>query len=147
MGEKWKKKKGVWIDDNDFADIMYRAVVRCDKSHDESRQKYTTSLYRFLNWEYMRYLQGKERQISEDFDIYAPEQPEDNSDELEYVKTLVKFLPKEHREILVKHFFDGCTLEEISDSLKLPLTSVKNSVKESIEKLKSIHSMRTKGVD
>ena len=57
--------------------------------------------------------------------------------------SVLKALPDSHREVLLMRFVDGMSLEEIADSLQIPIGTVKSRLHNAVAKLRE--DRRTRG--
>lgn len=65
-----------------------------------------------------------------------------NADERRYVRTLIKGLPAQQYEMIVKHFFKGMTYREIGEQSNLTRERVRQIINEGLKKLRGAEGIK-----
>jgi DNA-directed RNA polymerase specialized sigma24 family protein len=104
---------------------------KCLQKHEEGHnQKFTSSLYRFVNWECLREIYFNRPRCEELIDVGKP-------DNTAYVTVMVDqcldILEPLHREMVVARYINKRTLEDIGKEHGYSKTGVKNIIDRSIK--------------
>jgi len=113
------------IDKEVLESCAQMGLWRCLGQHDDSYgQKFTTSLWRFVDWECKKELRKVKREkevgattmaapIMDMLDSKILEKNSIESSEIMHVNECLDLLPKKDKEILYMYFFENRTMEEI----------------------------------
>ena len=96
--------------------------------------KFTTFLYPVIKHTTLDLKRKRERYVT---DEALPEAIDESSTLESSIHGLLKDLSPEHREVILLRFVDGFTMEEIAQSLEVPLGTVKSRTHNAIAKLRN----------
>lgn len=117
------------------------ALQKCLESHDDSYgQKFTTSLWRFCDWECRRILKSKKNHQKNVSLFHFSEllQDEGPSEETLMVRECVSLLDEPNRKIINQYYFDNLTMEEIGKINGYSRETARKNINKSVDKLKNI---------
>lgn len=135
----------------DLHSCALKALWRCLGYHEDGHgQKFTTSLWRFTDWECKRELLkcNQERKkakvistedITENFDIEGPDIKEDVQD----LKECIKLLKHNDKELIQQYYFDRRTMEEIGSIHGYSKEAARQKISRAVSNLRKIF-LRTK---
>lgn len=137
------KYRGSLISSDELNSCALVGLWRALGYHDNSfKQKFTTTLWRFTNWECQRELAKKTRKKNKiivqpiiDLDIPMPER----SEECIKLQECLKLLPDNQRQIINEYYFDKRTMEEIGSIHSYSKESARQKIMMAICKLKEIY--------
>lgn len=129
------------IDRDDLQSAGDMALLRCLEYHDDSyNQKFTTSLWRFTDWECKRVLRSKKNKLSamqlSTIEVELPQN--EGNKESEYVNEYIELLPIENRKILQQYYYQGMTMEEIGKANGYSKEAARQKINKSLKKLTEI---------
>ncbi len=130
------------IDRDDLQSAGMMALWRCLGYHDDSyNQKFTTSLWRFTDWECKRVLRSKKNkpqsmQLSA-IDIDVAETNE-LSEDSKFVRECVQLLPPTEKHILEMYYYENRTMEEIGKLNGYSKEAARQKINKSLKKLEEI---------
>lgn len=102
-----------------------KAIWRCLKSHDETRQHIKSSLYRFVNWECKRALQEQRRKKMVTVELVEVEYVDDTALVNMMLDEYLSVLSSRNRRMVEAKFLEGRTFREIS---KIEACSVQGAI-------------------
>ncbi len=121
-----------------------QALWRCLSYHDDTKgQKFTTSLWRFTDWECKRELRRKhtKKNINTvsvfDFDI----EEESESPTAESVRECVALLPAQHKELINQYYFENRTMEEIGRLHNYSKEAARQKIGKAVRRLQEIYGV------
>lgn len=120
-----------------------KGLLRCIKCHKEGMQKFTTSLWRFVDWECKRRLREIKNFYKHSFaqlstiNIEFPEK-RNNFLAIEIRDCLNQLKPQE-KSLLEDYFLKNMTMEEISKRDGLSKETVRQKLKRSMSKFKRLY--------
>lgn len=130
------------LDRDDLESAGMTALLRCLEYHDPSyNQKFTTSLWRFTDWECKRILRKKSgkpqhKQLSTiEYDI---PQKILISDDNKFVQECVEQLQDSEKNILSMYYYDGRTMEEIGRINGYSKETARQRINKSLKRLEDI---------
>jgi RNA polymerase sigma factor (sigma-70 family) len=131
------------IPQDDLKSCALHALWRALTYHDPNRgQKFTTSLWRFTEWECRRELvrQKKKKNTisfsSIEFDVAADGVNED----VVHIRECLTLLPKTDREVLTQYYIDKYTMEEIGKRNGYSKEAARQKINKAVAKLCEIYS-------
>jgi RNA polymerase sigma factor (sigma-70 family) len=107
------------------------ALKRCLESHDEKRQEFNSSLWRYIRWECNRELKKERRRSGygrvtradadlSELEVTTPEAEEEmrvEGDIQSVVDAMNRFLPEKTRDIIHLHYLEKRPLDEVGERL------------------------------
>ncbi len=99
-------------------EIMDRAMVRCLSKHEDGRQQFTSSLYRFTTWECQNAIRqrARSRRVLSLSDVPEPPCPvDDRKEDIDHMYECMEMLSPKDRSVIDQYYFQELTLEEIGD--------------------------------
>ena len=158
-----------YIYDN-YSAALYGVIVRMvedqEKAHDvlqesfikiwKNADKYDPEIARLYTWMHricrnttLNYINKKSEKLNvvslhSQEEVFTKTIQNFNPDVID-LKVIVEGLEEKHREILEYLYFKGFTQQEASDSLKIPLGTVKSRTRNALKKLREIYSSDAKG--
>jgi len=138
------RKYSKQIDYDDLIDCGLQALWNCLKKHEPGRQKFTSSLYKFVNWECLRKLEEKKRNIktvsmvnlNEDYDESQSKYEKAKNDVKKEILDYLELLNNDDREILIDYYYNGMTMEEIGHKNGFSKQTAKNKIKKALTLLR-----------
>lgn len=137
-----------YLHDDDLVSCGLQALWRTLQCHDNSYgQKFTTSLYRFCEWECQREIRNRRRKIKgvtvsmsvipqEDLEnVYFQGAPKN-------FEEIIEILEEKEKEIIFDFFKEGKNFTEISRELGISKSIVKRKINKLIKKLKIHYANR-----
>lgn len=141
---KYAKK----VDKHDLSSAGLMALWRCLSYHDDSfGQKFTTSLWRFTDWECKRILRSQKNRVScMQLSAIEIDLPEENvmTDDVKFMKECVHLLPKDEKEILQLYYYQNLTMEEIGKANGYSKEAARQKINKSLRKLTEIFDKERK---
>jgi RNA polymerase sigma factor (sigma-70 family) len=138
------------LDEDERKTAAMLGLKRTLESHDESfGQKFTTSLWRFCDWECKRLLKSKQsfnknssktKSLSY-LDKIAVDKTEDTID----VRDCLDKLPSEYRDILKQYYFEQQTMEEIGKINGYSRETARKIINKGLENLRIIMTDNKEG--
>lgn len=120
---------------------LWRALQYHNNKH-ESGQKFTTSLYRFAMWEFLREvdkIKPSPQMLNIDSYDNIPSGCDDGGFNNVVLKDCISKLSNEHRELIQYKFFDNMTLNEIADKVSRSRETVRNRLERAIVALREVY--------
>lgn len=132
------------IDQDELNSCGLEALWKSLQCHNEKyNQKFTTTLYRFVDWECKRRLRRKKslknnfsHLLSNDFSNFLIKQNDLSS----YINEKISLLDKDFSILLRQRFFDGFSVKEIGEINNCTPSIIRYKILKAIKKLKSICS-------
>ena len=132
------------IDEDELNSCGLEALWKSLQCHNEKyNQKFTTTLYRFVDWECKRRLRRKKSLknnfsniISNDLSSIFIKKNELSC----YINEKIDLLDKDFSILLRQRFFDGCSVREIGVINNCTPSIIRYKISKAIKKLKSICS-------
>jgi RNA polymerase sigma factor (sigma-70 family) len=130
------------------ADDLYRcglnALWRCLSYHqDIYNQKFTTSLYRFVNWECRRELKKIKRERQRTINISSIETKDtfaipatESTDEVKHLYECIEMLPSQHKVLIQEYFIEKRTMQEIGKLHNYSKEAARQKIKKAVDALK-----------
>ncbi len=136
------------IDCHDLQSAGMMALWRCLSYHDDSfNQKFTTSLWRFTDWECKRLLRSQKNKIQcAQLSVIETDFPENQSmsDNEKYIKECINLLPALDKKILELYYYDNRTMEEIGTINGYSKEAARQKINKSLKKLEEIFNREKK---
>jgi len=130
-------------------DLLQEVFIKIYKNltkYNEEKASFRTWIYRISSNNTLNYLKSKQRRNDYNTDLYEEGSASSNEDIYEdaikneqmnqILKAINKVLKPKHKQIMHLHFFSDLTVNEISESLDIPIKTIYKAVKSSIEKIK-----------
>ena len=129
------------ISEEDLKSCALLGLWRCLGYHDDTKQKFTTSLWRFTDWECKRELAKKKSMKNNvnvqsiiDLDIMAPAENEN----IIHVKECLELLAEEDKEVIQQYYFEKRTMEEIGQIHQYSKEAARQKIRKAVVKLREI---------
>jgi RNA polymerase sigma factor (sigma-70 family) len=131
-------------------DVLYscglQGLWKCLRSHEynhSSGQKFTTSLWRFVNWECQRELRKKMKQgniiteadIEHDIEVTSPIPNPD----IEHMKECLTLLPLQYRTLIQEYYLENRTMEEIGKLHNYSKEAARQKINRAVQRLQEIY--------
>lgn len=130
------------LDSHDRQSCGLIALWRCLENHqDIYKQKFTSSLWRFVHWECRRELRKKNRKKQLQY-VLVPELDyvaQKNTDETN-VQECIMSLGEQHREMLKDYFYENKTMQEIADSRGFSKETARQKINKAIKQFTLIYN-------
>lgn len=134
-------------DREDLLQEVFLKVYRHINSFDP-KYKFSSWIYRIAHNEFINFIKKRGREPIEfvDFDVFFPHARAqtdqaaefDGKLDLENLNDCLNKLPPKYREVLVLNYFENLSYQEISEILRVPVSTVGVRIKRGKEKLKII---------
>lgn len=118
------------------------ALWKCLKYHEDGHnQKFTTSLWRFIDWECRRELKKKNKDKTlvtsdmQEYDVTVIENPD-----VIKLRDCIEHLKPEHQQIIQEYYFDKLTMEEIGDNHKYSKETARQKINKAVRALSKIYN-------
>lgn len=130
------------IDLHDLQSAGMMALWRCLSYHDDSfNQKFTTSLWRFTDWECKRILRSQKNKVKcAQLSVIESDFPENQivTDNEKYIKECIHLLPTSDKSILELYYYDNRTMDEIGKLNGYSKEAARQKINKSLKKLQEI---------
>lgn len=131
---------------DEINDCALEAIWRCLGYHrDDKGQKFTTSLWKFTDWECKRQLRKKRKSVNtpntlsimdfDHFDLPAPEV----SDDIAFIRECVDLLPEPHRQFIKEYYFQNLTMEQIGQKYNFSKEAARQKINKALKRLHEIY--------
>lgn len=126
---------------DDLKSCALQGLWRCLAYHDDTKQKFTTSLWRFTNWECRREL-AKMRykknsmytQSLSNMDVEYKPNPA-----IQDMMECMELLPDTDKNIIQQYYFERRTMEEIGQINRYSKEAARTKIKKAVKKLREIY--------
>lgn len=146
--KKVLKKYIKLIHEDDLDNCGLHALWRALQYHDDAfHQKFTTSLYRFTEWECRRELRrqknARKHQVSlgdeiEDARSLRAEDQDKRHEEMTYVRECMQLLSQDQRQLVEEYFIEQWTMDEIAALHGMAKESVRQKLDWIVRRLRDI---------
>ncbi|MBQ6492758.1 MAG: RNA polymerase sigma factor [Erysipelotrichaceae bacterium] len=127
-------------DAEDLCEDVFVKVYQKYETYDDTKSKLSTWIFNITRNTVIDYYRThkEELEIIDNYDY--PEEPDDSLDEetLEELATALKTLSTELRDIIILHYYEGYTLKQVSEKMKMTYGITKLRHAEALRKLKKI---------
>ena len=127
-------------DAEDLCEDVFVKVYHKYETYDDTKSKLSTWIFNITRNTVIDYYRThkEELEIIDNYDY--PEEPDDSLDEetLEELATALKTLSTELRDIIILHYYEGYTLKQVSEKMKMTYGITKLRHAEALRKLKKI---------
>lgn len=121
---------------------LWRALQYHNDNH-ESGQKFTTSLYRFAMWEFLREVDKVKPSIPsfsiDNYENIPSGCTEDGGFTSIMLRDCIDKLPNEQQKLIQYKFFDNMTLNEIAEKVNRSRETVRNRLEKAIVALRDVY--------
>lgn len=134
------------LHEDDLYTCGLHALWRALQYHDDSYgQKFTTSLYKFTDWECKRELRRQKNEkknmvplATEGEIVLMPQVPEDDHrDTMRQVQECMRSLPLPDQKLLQAYYIDQFTMDEIAALFDLSKEGVRQKLEDTVKKLRN----------
>jgi len=127
-------------DAEDLCEDVFVKVYQKYETYDDTKSKLSTWIFNITRNTVIDYYRThkEDLEIIDNYDY--PEEPDDSLDEetLEELATALKTLSAELRDIIILHYYEGYTLKQVSEKMKMTYGITKLRHAEALRKLKKI---------
>lgn len=126
-------------DAEDLCSAVFEKVLEHLDTYDAHRASTATWIYRIARNAVADYYRNRRADAALDENLPAPEYADDalfRSETLSALADALKHLRQQERDIIILHYYTGCSLKEISERMGIPYRTVKLRKQQALERLR-----------